>query len=310
MTLFKTTPRKYPNSRMVKRMPLGTKNSPYLGRRGQGGLNTKSLFLGAGIAMASIGVTYMATKPAQSPPSSNPKITVSTGLPAKQVCAKGVKPAQVVSVLLDMDTPPNQNTITTAMQRDNANKKLDEILQNSTSGTHIAVYQLTDDFREPVKPLGIFCDPGRQYNWTTQSRKKVLAHRQKHFVARVQDAFKNASQELKRNWTPLAEGISSITSDIGFYANDESVAKKLVIVTDGVPNVPNCNAFKSGFNTRACKAYWAKNSARLAGVRVEMMLLYRPTENKNLTLGAPLEAAWRDYFKSNGALDVDIDSVR
>lgn len=284
-----------------RNMPIGGLSSRY--GRSSGSFTTMVGYAAVAIAGTAFFMSTGHTFPPIPMPEKQPVIY------SKNHCQSGVKPHSHTHVIVDLDAPPKE-AITTELQRKNAREKLDQLLEQSTPGAWLSIYQLNDDYKQPVLHIGSFCDPGVGGNVLFDNHKTLKRKRQTEFVAPVKEAYAKASMELKREFTPLLRAINAVNSDISFYANDDTIDKRLVLITDGVQNTPECRAFKTGFNTRKCEAHFAKHTAKLSGVLVDVMLLHRDTDNPKLTLGLPLENTLRDFFKKSGARQIDIVSVR
>jgi hypothetical protein len=253
----------------------------------------------ATLATASVGgLIYSATRP-----------NIYAGIDTSTFCRQ--EGARSITVVL-MDA----TDALTAQQSERLVIELKRLREVVPRFDRIVVYAVTDANPKAIEgPLVDACNPGRgaQADEFYETARIVEQKFLDLFDHPFEAAFARLVSAKASDQSPLIEAIESVSVAVFGSIIDESVAKKIIVVSDMLQHTGELSLYRQvpTFPAFAATDTFRMHRPRLTGVEVEIWEINRPSKGPAISR-AKIAEFWTQYFKQQGArLGVDFwDSTK
>lgn len=221
------------------------------------------------------------------------------------LCRTDEPPSEVIAILIDVSDYLSDT------QRLGVINALDRARANLTRFGLLELYMLPNEPGVMAKPIASICNPGDGSDMNSLYENPVIAKR--HWQEDFRDVLDTRIAEMmlsnSSKSSPLMEAIQAISLQSFGRIERAGVSHRLVVVSDLIQHVPAYSQYSGSLDFEALSRtqYFAMVRADLAGAKVELLYIARPTEKA--VQGAAHVAFWNQYFSSQGALIERVDRI-
>lgn len=228
---------------------------------------------------------------------------VARAEPAVNHCEMFDSRAAISAVLMDIDRREDKDAdlVTTKLQQTNVQTITKEVIERALVGEQVIVTQLTDDSNEPLLLHADRCKPSDKDEILTEGLGSGNKRVEETFNLPLKAAVKMASTPRLNTSTPLGAGLAGLTAHRSYMSSNPDIKRSLYIFSDFVEFSGECSGFKTGINTKECKAHLESIPADLRNTTVYAYQIVREFEGD---VQKDVEEVWTAHFKANGATAV------
>lgn len=213
------------------------------------------------------------------------------------LCATDRPPAEVLVLLLDVSDTLSEP------QRLALRNELDRIVERVPRLGRIETYAISGSGERVTNPLKPFCNPGDGKDVShLYANPEKAKKRWGEFQTKLHGQLDGVMRSGDSATSAIFEAIQSTALRTLGAPEYDGVAKRLVVISDLMQNVPEKVSFYRGvpdFSKFRTEEYFSDVRADLSDVQVDILYLSRgPAER----LGRDLLHFWEQYFAAQGAL--------